>query len=145
MIEALSVPFTNRSATETYDGMITVHGVLRTEPSALVVEWKSSESYYGAKPKREGEIRTVAIPWREVQSIDYRRKFPFRGVLVVRTRNLRALEGVPGAVGPELTLAIARDDRPAARDLAASVGLDLMTREWDEVGESTAPPALPPA
>lgn len=145
MMELLSVPFTYRASTEQYDGMIVVHGVARTEPGGLALEWRVSENYFGAKPTREGEIRTILVPWREVQSIDYRRRFFFRGVLVVRTRSLRALDGVPGAQGPEVALAIARDDRPAARDLAASVGLDLMTRRWDEVGEPGTPSALPPA
>jgi hypothetical protein len=144
-MELLSVPFTHRSMTSTGEGMITVHGVARTEPAGLVVEWRSRESYFGAKPSSEGEIRAVTIPWKEVQSIDYRRRFLFRGVLVVRTRGLRALDGVPGAVGPELTLPIARDDQPAARDLAASLALDLMTRRWDEVDEPGTPPALPSA
>lgn len=143
-MELLAVPFTQLSWTDAYEGTVAVHGVLRTERDGLVLEFRSTENYYGAKPKREGEIRTVAIPWREVQSVEYRRKFFFRGMLVLRTRSLRALEGVPGAVGSELTLPIARDDQPAARELAAEVGLDLMTRHWDELEEPATPPALPP-
>lgn len=145
MIDPHSVPFVHHSWTEEYDGSVTVHGVLRTEPGGLVVEWRSDENYYGAKPRHEGEINSVTIPWRDLQSIDYRRKFLFWGVLVVRARTLRALAGVPGARGSELTVNIGVDDRAAARSLAADVGLDLVTRRWDEMEAPDPPSALPPA
>ncbi|HEX6909789.1 MAG TPA: hypothetical protein VF142_05330 [Longimicrobium sp.] len=37
------------------------------------------------------------------------------------------------------------DDRAAARSLAADVGLDLVTRRWDEMEAADPPSALPPA
>jgi hypothetical protein len=144
-MEALSVPFIHHAWTDKYDGAITVHGVLRTEPGGLALEWRSEENYYGVKPKRESAIRTVTIPWKDLQSIEYRRKFIFWGVLVLRTRSLRALDGVPGARGSEVALTIAVGDRTDARGLAAEVGLEMVGRRWDELGESDAPPALPPA
>jgi hypothetical protein len=142
-MEPLSVPFIHRSWTETYEGMVTVHGVLRTEEDGLVLEYRSSENYFGAKPSREGEIRTVSIPWSEIQSIEYRRRFWVGGALVLRTRSLRALEGVPAARGTEVSLSVARADRLTARELAANVALALVERRWAALGEADTPPALP--
>ncbi len=144
-MESLSVPFIHQSWTEKYDGAVTARGVLRTEPDGLALEWRTEENYYGVKPKREGEIRTVLIPWRELQSIEYRRKLLLWGALVLRTRSLRALDGVPGVRGPEVVLTIAIGDRVEARGLAAEVALQMIDRRLDELGPSHAPSALPPA
>lgn len=144
-MEPLSVPFTRQSSTEAYDGMITVHGVVRTEPEGLVLEFRSNESYFGAKPAREGEIRTAVVPWSDVQAIEFRRRFLRGGALVLRTRSLRALDGVPGARGSEVSLSVARADQLAARELAANVELALAEHRLRALDAPDPRNSLPPA
>jgi hypothetical protein len=144
-MELLSVPFTRSRWTPAGDGLITVRGVLATEADGVVLEYASTENYWGVKPTVNTPIRTVRIPWAEVQSITYRtRLLGWGGLLVVRTRSLRALDGVPNALGNEISLAVARADRLAARDLSATVEMALADRRLAALEEGFAPPALPP-
>ena len=144
-MEALSVPFTNSRWTAAYDGLITIRGVLAAAPDALVLEYTSTENYWGVKPTVESGIRTVTIPLSEVQSIVYRKRFwEWGGSLVLRTRSLRALDGVPNARGSEISFSIPRADRLEARDLAATVEMDLADRSLAALESSSIPPALPP-
>jgi hypothetical protein len=143
-METLAVPFTNRFWTDTYDATVTVRGVLRTEPDGLVLEFRRSEFDY-ASARKEDAIQSVHLPWTEIQSLAYRKRFLLGGVLHLRTRTLRALEGVPRADGSEMSLAVARRDRMAARELAAEVELHLAEQRIAAL-ESPAPrSALPPA
>jgi hypothetical protein len=145
-MEALSVPFTSSSWTPAYDGQITVRGVLATEGDALVLEYTSTENYWGVKPTVESGIRTVTIPLSEVQSITYRKRlWEWGGSLVLRTRTLRALDGVPNARGSEISFSIPRADRLEARDLAATVEMALADRRLAALESPSTPPALPPS
>ena len=74
MMELLSVPFTSRGWTDSYEAMVTVHGLLRNEPEGLVFEFRRSEHSFGVKPRVEDPIRTITIPWAEIQSLTYRRR-----------------------------------------------------------------------
>lgn len=142
-MEPLSVPFTNRFWTDTYEAMVTVRGVLRTEPDGLVLEFQRSEWDF-ASARKEGAIRSVHVPWSEVQSITFRRKLLAGGVLVLRTRSLRALEGVPAVQGSEVSLAVSRADRLSAREIAANVELALAEARIAALEYPAAPPSLPP-
>jgi hypothetical protein len=145
-MELLSVPFTSTAWTPAYDGVITVRGVLCTEAHALVLEYTVTENYWGVKPTVERPIRTVTIPWAEIQSIIYRKRlFGWGGTLVLRTRNLRALDGVPNTRGSEISFSIPRADRLEARDLAVTVELALADRRIAALEAPYAPPALPPS
>lgn len=142
-MESLSVPFTNRFWTDTYDATVTVRGVLRTEPDGLVLEFRRSE-YDFASARKEDEIQSVHLPWAEIQSLTYRRRFLMGGVLRLRTRGLRALQGVPRADGSEMSLAVTRRDALAAREIAAEVELHLAEQRIAAL-ESPSHSALPPA
>lgn len=142
-MELLTVPFNNASWTDTYEALVNVRGVLRIEPDGLVVEYRRTERDF-ASSAREGEIQSVHVPWAEVQSITFRRKFFVGGVLVLRTRSLRALEGVPSAKGNELSLTIARADRMTASQLAANVELALAEQHLAALDTSASRSVLPP-
>lgn len=144
-MEALSVRFTNRGWTPSYEGSITVHGVLRTEADGLVLEFSATENYWGIKPTVESGIRTNSIPWTDLQSITYQpRLFGWGGSLLLRTRSLRALDGLPTARGSEVRLSIGRAERMDARDLAATVEMALADRRIAALEAPYSPPALPP-
>lgn len=143
-MELLSIPFTHRYWTEAYDAVITVHGVLRTEEDGLAIEFRRSEHSFGVKPAKEDEIRTVDIPWTEIQSLTYRPRFLLLGSLLLRTRSLRALDGVPSAKGTELSIPVSRAERMSARELAASVELALAEQRLAALESPSAPPSLPP-
>ena len=141
-MQALSVPFASSTWTPAYDGQITVRGVLATARDCLVLEYASTENYWGVKPTVESGIRTIFIPLSEVQSITYRKRLlGWGGSLVLRTRTLRALDGVPAARGNEVSFSIPRPDRLDARDLAATVEMALADRR---LAALEAPSALPP-
>jgi hypothetical protein len=144
-MELLSVPFTRLFWNDSYEVQITLHGMLRTEEDGLVLEFRRKENSFGRWPSKEDSISTVHIPWSEVQSITYRQWWLVWGALVLRTRSLRALEGVPTAQGNELALPVARRDRLLARELAASVELALAEGRIAALDASYAPPALPPS
>jgi hypothetical protein len=143
-MELLSVPFTHRYWTEAYDAVITVRGVLRTEEDGLALEFRRSEHSYGVKPSREDEIRTIVIPWSEIQSLTYRPRFLLVGAITLRTRSLRALDGVPSAQGTELLIPVARRDRLNARELAVNVELALAEARLAALEAPSARPSLPP-
>lgn len=146
LMELLSVPFTNTTWTPAYDGMITVRGVLATRADGLVLEYAFTENYWGVKPTVESGIRTVPVPWTEIQSLVYRpRLFGWGGSLVLRTRSLRALDGVPTARGSEISFSIPRADRLEARELAVTVEMALADRRLAALESPSTPPTLPPA
>jgi hypothetical protein len=142
-MEPITVPFTNRFWTDMYDAVVTVRGVLRTEEDGLVVEFKRSQWDY-ASARKEDDIRTVHVPWAEVQSLTFRRKL-LGGVLVLRTRSMRPLESFPAVKGSELTVSVSRADRLTARELAASVELALAEARIAALEAPSAPRSLPPA
>lgn len=142
-MELLSVPFTKRFFTETWERFVTVRGVLRTDESGVQLEFRRSETDFGTVVQRD-EIQVVSLPWDEVVSLEFRRRFPLRRLLRLRTRSLRALDGVPGAQGTEVWLSVGRGDGMAARELASTVGLALAEQRLAALESSSVPPSLPP-
>jgi hypothetical protein len=143
-MELHTVPFTRRFFNETGERFITVRGVLRTQEDGIVLEFRRSETDFGTVASHD-DIRTIPVPWAEIQSLEYRLRFLWRGALVLRTRSLRTLENVPGVRGNEMSLSIARGDRLAARELAATVGLFLADQRLAALDAPSVPPALPPS
>lgn len=143
-MELLSVSFVNNFWTDTYDALRTMRGVLRTEPEGIELEFSVSENSYGQRPRETSPIRTVTVPWRDIQSLVYRPRWFILGALVLRTRSLRTLEGVPGAQGNELTLGIARAERLPAREVAANVELILAGQRIEALDAPPVPRGLPP-
>jgi hypothetical protein len=142
-MELLAVPFTRRFFTETWERLVTVRGVLRTDETGVQLEFRRSETDFGTVAQHD-EIRVVSIPWDEIVSLELRPRVPFRRALRLRTRSLRALDGVPGARGTEVWLSVPRGDRLAARELASSVGLALAEQRLAALEAPSAPPSLPP-
>ena len=143
-MELLSVPFTRRFFNETGERFITVRGVLRTEKDGIVLEFRRSETDFGTIATHD-DIQIVSIPWDEIVSLGYRRRIFLGGSLVLRTRSLRALEGVPAARGNELRLSVSRPDRLGAREIAATVELARADQRIAALESPSPSPALPPS
>lgn len=142
-MELLSVPFTKRFFTETWERFVTVRGVLRMDESGVQLEFRRSETDFGTDVQHD-EIQVVSLPWDEVVSLEFRRRFPLRRLLRLRTRSLRALDGVPGAQGTEVWLSVGRGDGMAARELASTVGLALAEQRLAALDAPSASRSLPP-
>ena len=63
---------------------------------------------------------------------------------LLRTRSLRALDGIPNAQGTELLIPVARRDRMNARELAVNVELALAEARLAALESPSVPPSLPP-
>ncbi|WP_420128060.1 hypothetical protein [Longimicrobium sp.] len=142
-MELLTIPYTNTSRNVNEAGYVQVRGVLRTEGEGVVLEFTRARHLYGQSELLD-DIRTAVIPWFDIQSLEFRRRFPLRGVLILRTRSLRTLRDVPHTRGNEAVLYVARGDRLAARELAASVELALADHRLAALQAPYSPPALPP-
>ena len=102
-----------------------VDGVLRTEPDGLVLEFQERRQTTRRNAPADESIHTLVIPWADVQSVGVRKPWLRRPQVTVRTRSLRALEGLPGARGGEAVLPVARVDHGLASELSAYVDAAL--------------------
>lgn len=122
---------------------IEVRGVLRVEPQGLAIEFRERPVLTKKTGVVDESIRSFVIPWSDVQSAEVRESFwLLRPRIVLRTRSLRALAGLPQVDGTEARLIVARSDRGLARELATqaeAAAADHRLRALD------APPLSPPA
>lgn len=121
-----------------------VDGVLRTEPGGLVLEFQERRQMARRNPPPDESIRTLVIPWADVQSVSVRKLWLRRPQLMVRTRSLRALEGLPEARGGEAVLPVARVDHGLAHELAAYVDTALAEHRLRVLDAPGSPGTLPP-
>lgn len=121
-----------------------VHGVLRTEPDGLVIEFREHQQITATSDAPDEPIRTLVIPWAEVQSVAVRKPWLRRPCIVLRTRSLRALDGLPEARGGEAVLPVARTDRGLAAELAAYTDAALAEHRLRALHAPDSPGALPP-
>lgn len=144
MIDPVAVPFSyDYVRTPGFTAMV-VHGVLRVDPDGLALEFRDRPVITDAPRARDHEIRSVVIPWSEIQSFSVRQPWLLKPRLVLRTRSLRALEGMPNATGSELMLLVARRDGALAREAAATVELAVAEHRLRQLeGGTPPPPALP--
>lgn len=123
---------------------ISVQGVVRTEHAGLVLE--SQERLVVARKGRQVDtsVRRVVVPWSEVQSVAIVQPWLKRPRLVVRTRGLLALQGLPDVEGIEARLPVARADRGLAQEAAGNIEAaiaELRLRRLEDAGPG---PPLPP-
>lgn len=144
-MEPIAVPFAYAYMRQPDYSSLMVEGVVRTEPDGLVIEFRERMQMASSRRKADESIRTLEIPWADVQSMSVREAWwLFRPRIVLRTRSLRALDGLPQARGSEATLPVARADRALARELAATVELALADRRIAALEEPASRIALPP-
>lgn len=143
MIDPVAVPFSYEYVrTPGFTAMV-VHGVLRVDPDGLALEFRDRPVITDAARERDAQIRTVTIPWSEIQSLAVREPWLLKPQMVLRSRSLRALDGMPNVTGSELRLVVARGDRALAREAAATVELAIAEHRLRQLESGTPPPRLP--
>jgi hypothetical protein len=143
-MEPVAVPFACSYLRPPDYTAIAVEGVLRTEPDGLVIEFRERVQVANSGRKVDKSIRTLEIPWADVQSITVREPWLVRPRIVLRTRSLRALDGLPQARGSEVTLPVPRADRGLARELSAHVDAAIAEHRLRALDAPAPHRALPP-
>ena len=116
-----------------------IHGVLRLEVDALVVQWSTARESLRVGRVIEttralDPVREVRIPFAGLAGAALRwqwRRWPPGPTFVLLASDLHAFAGLAGGAGlvlehpAELTLGIRRQDRATARDFASELELQL--------------------
>lgn len=133
-----------------------VHGLLRLERDALVVQWRTltQTDHYGKETRTDTEVaavQRVVVPLDTVAGARVRvsRWNPFGAPrLVLTASDLTAFEAIAGSAGlsldhpAELVLRLRRADRLAAEEFAAELSLAVAERlnpgrAWPQVGANS--------
>jgi hypothetical protein len=123
----------------------TLHGILRLDERALVLQWSGTADVVEVKgtATRVSEeavpVRTLALAIAHVAGATLRGWW--RPRVVLRARTLEALAPVPGAQAGAVTLWIARRDRAVAAELIS--GIEIMLADA-ALAAAEAPPLPPP-
>ena len=134
-MERVAVPFSLERWALDLKVAVTVRGVVRAEPDALVIEFRETTMDMGSLAETDGEVHEIRIPVDDLESVEATRRWPGRTKLRIRTRRMSALAGVPATAGNECVLPVRRRDRLRARELAVSLSLHLSGRELKRIEE----------
>jgi hypothetical protein len=112
-----------------------VAGLLTLRPDALEIEWQASKvEHLRASPVwHRGEVEHRVIPLSLIESISYRPRWFSAGTIAIRARNMSALQGLPGVIGPFWTARVAKSEKPKARELVGEVELRLANHRLLEI------------
>lgn len=127
-MERNTVPFSIGTTVEDMMTHVTARGVVRLEDDGVVVEYQENRRDMATMETDRSPVRTVRIPLDQIESMEVGRRWPWGSRLVIRTRSLSTLEGVPGVDGNEARVRIRRRDHDRARELCVSTSL-LLTGE----------------
>jgi hypothetical protein len=133
-------------------------GVMRYEAGALILEYVSSKTEYSATGFKHSrsEVQIRSIPIEAVQSVEYKRwhfrsstgewKHIWNPKLIITTRSLKALEGIPTADGNMLMLTLKTKTIESARAFAAQITTLLAEERLRRIESSheRGSQALPP-
>ncbi len=146
------LPFTLKVAGDSHvkrldvrDVRYRVHGVVRLEGAALVLQWSGERHVTEVKGPEVSErveplpVRTLQIPGARLGLIERRGWWRPRVEVVVT--DLALLEGVPGAARGRLALVIARRDTALADEFISNVRVLMADAA---IAAAEAPPPLPP-
>jgi hypothetical protein len=124
-VESPAVPFQAKAAASRSYSIATIEGVARVDPGAFVLEFvETRRGVAGSNvTTRASEITTLHIPFADLESVDWKRRFLGGGTLTIRTRKLGLLTGLAGPGETSCTVQIHARDAVRARALAASVAM----------------------
>ncbi len=124
----------------------TLHGILRLDEHAVVVQWSGTADVVEVKgtatrvTEEAVPVRTLTVPITRIAGATIKGGW-WRPRVVLRAKDLEALAPVPGARAGAVTLWIARRDRELAAELIT--GLEIMLADA-ALAAAEAPPPLPP-
>jgi hypothetical protein len=143
-MDLVAVPFSYDYQRKPDYAGVNVQGVLRTETAGLVLEFREGVNMMSTGKPVDASVRRLFIPWNEVQSARVREPWLLRPRLVVRTRSLLALQGLPNVQGVEARLPVARADRVLAHEAAANIEEAIADHRLRQLHDPYPPSALPP-
>jgi hypothetical protein len=109
-----------------------VEGLLGLEDDALVLQYRVRDRAVAY----DSGVQELRVPLEGVEALDVRRRWLRSARVLLRVRDLRLLETVPGARGGTLVLRLGRGDVAAALDLASTVALRAVERTLGTGGGS---------
>lgn len=132
-------------------------GVMRFEDNAIVLEFVTAQSEYSMtsfKQKRT-DVQTRIIPLSAVQSLECKRwrfrnntgdwKHIWNPKMIITVNSLKALNGIPSAVGNTLMLTLEVRGFQNARAFAAQVTAMLAENRLRMIESGTSRKSLPPS
>ena len=128
-----SVPFSIKGV---YQGLADCRGMVRLESNQLVIELETRDGIFGVL--RSG-VKTISIPYIELESVTFRRGFFRGGRLRICAHRLSTLANIPGQQGAEIELMITRRHRSKAMYLASTAKLSIAELSLEQVRMKDAP------
>jgi hypothetical protein len=132
-------------------------GVMRFEGGALVLEFVTSLNEFSLKRMKQSrtDVQTCIIPLHLIQSIECKRwrfrnntgdwKHVWNPKMIITTKSLKALEGIPSARGHELMLTLEVRGLQTARAFAAQLTTLLAEERLQRIEAGSAQKHLPPS
>lgn len=131
-------------------------GIMRFEENALVLEFVTAISEYSITSFKQSrsDVQTRIIPLHLIQSIECKRwkmrnntgdwKHIWNPKMVITTKSLKVLEGIPSARGNELMLTLETRGLQNARAFAAQIVAILAESRLQQIEAGAAQKNLPP-
>jgi hypothetical protein len=117
MTNEYAIPFTCPDAND----FVEVHGLLRYDADGLHLEFQSKDAVFGVF---KSALKSVHVNPDQLRDLRYRKSW-FRHFLILQTRDMRAIERVPGATSGEVRLKIRKADLAQAKSLSIHVSSAL--------------------
>jgi hypothetical protein len=113
------------SINDAYQGLAVVNGIVQTSETELILEYETKDAVVGVV---KSGIKRVRIPDDQLASVALKAGW-FSTKLLIRTKGMAALAGVPGNEAGQVVLRVARKDRRAAAELVSAVLLHLSEKQ----------------
>lgn len=113
MTNEYAIPFTCPDAND----FVEVHGLLRFDADGLHLEFQSKDAVFGVF---KSALKSVHVKPDQLRDLRYRKSW-FRHFLILQTRDMRAIERVPGATSGEVRLKIRKADAKEAQSLSIHI------------------------
>jgi hypothetical protein len=132
-------------------------GIMRFEDHALVLEFVTAISEYSITSFKQSrsDVQTRIIPLHLIQSIECKRwkfrnntgdwKHIWNPKMIITTKSLKALEGIPSARGHELMLTLEVHGLQTARAFAAQAMALLAEERLQRIEAGPSQKNLPPS
>jgi len=108
--EPIAIAF---SIKKVHQGLSKLEGIVKVSETGLILEYEIET--LGLLRSRVKELR---VPLPEIESIRLKKNW-FTARLIVRTKSLRALQGIPGSKQGHVILLVRRSDRKKAEELVS--------------------------